>query len=439
MPGAPAESVCEVHWRDILAGLRHITLVLLVLCALSLRAERVRVVVALEGTSVRAEELTNEALLELRTARHLERWGAGGVFAVEVERDELDALRRDPRVRAVSVDEGGGGGLLESIPVIGANAVRAQGIDGRGVTIAVLDTGIDTGHPDFAGRIVAQRCFCDNLDGTGCCPGGAIASGGNGSAEDDHGHGTHVAGIAAGGGVSAPAGVAPAAKIVAVKVMDAANRFRSFTQIYRALEWIADARLDVNVINMSLGSDALFLPDKCGDTAMEIGLQPVIARLRDRGVLITVSTGNQGWTTRTALPACMDEVLGVGATFDAPGVHCGTSSPTADDVACFTNSSVSMDLLAPGDSIFASRRGGGGTLMSGTSMAAPHVAGTIALLKQAGGLSLSADLIRDLLTHTGTPVTDARNQLTFPRIDARAAVAATPPLPPGVRRRAVRP
>lgn len=412
---------------------------LLLFCALPLYAERVRVVVALDGSARGLVTLSSEAPLELRTARHMERWGAGGVFAVEIEREELDALRRDPRVRAVSLDEGGGGGLLESVPVIGANAVRSQGIDGRGVTIAVLDTGIDTRHPDFAGRIVAEHCFCDNLDGTGCCPGGTVERSGPGAAEDDHGHGTHVTGIAAGGGTSAPAGVAPAAMIVAVKVMDAANRFRSFTQIYHALEWIADQRLDVNVINMSLGSDRLYPPDECNASAMSIGLQPVMARLRARGVLITVSTGNQGSQADIPLPACMEEVLGVGATFDAPGVHCGTSSPSADDVACYTNSGVSMDLLAPGDLIFASRRGGGGTLMSGTSMAAPHVAGTIALLKQAGGLSLSADLIRDLLTHTGVPVTDPRNQLTFPRIDARAAVAATPPRPPGVRRRAVRP
>ncbi|MEO8380552.1 MAG: S8 family serine peptidase [Acidobacteriota bacterium] len=420
--------------------MKRLPLLCLVFSALTLRAERVRVVVALEApTAGTIQSLQTERPLELQTAAHLEPWGEGSVFAVEVERGELETLRHDPRVRAVSVDEGGTGGLLESVPLIGADVVRAQGIDGRGTTIAVLDTGIDTRNPDFAGRIVAQRCFCDNFDGTGCCPGGAVESAGPGSAEDDQGHGTHVTGIAAGAGASAPPGVAPGASIVAVKVMDSENRFRGFTQIYRALAWIADQRMDVSVINMSLGSDALYLPSECGASALALGLQPVIERLRARGVLITVSTGNQQSTSRTALPACMDEVLGVGATFDAPGAHCGVNNPSADEVTCYTNSSLSMDLLAPGDSIYASRRGGGGTLMSGTSMAAPHVAGTIALLKEAGGPALSADVIRDLLTHTGKPVLDTRNQLTFPRIDARAAVAAAPPRPPGIRRRAVRP
>ncbi len=392
-----------------------------------------QVVVALRAAPVTLAEVS-----VLRAATRVERWGDAPVFAAEIEREELSALRLDPRVRAVTIDEGGHGGLLESLPIIGANALRQQGIDGRGVTIAVLDSGIDRDHPDFAGRIVAERCFCDNLNGTGCCPSADVERAGPGAAEDDHGHGTHVTGIAAGGGAVAPAGVAPLANIVAVKVLDSENRFRSFTQIYRALEWIADQRLDVDVINMSLGSDALFFPGDCESAAIAIGLQPVIARLRSRGVLIAASTGNNGDFSSTWLPACMDEVLGVGATYDAPGNHCGTSSSTADDVTCFTNSSTSMDLLAPGDAISASARGGGSTTFSGTSMSAPHVAGTIALIKQMGGRSLAADFIQELLARTGTPVTDTRNQLTFPRIDALAAVAATPAPPRPSRRRAVR-
>jgi subtilisin family serine protease len=97
-----------------------------------------------------------------------------------------------------------------------------------------------------------------------------------------------------------------------------------------------------------------------------------------------------------------------------------------------------MDLLAPGTPIYASRRGGGGVTFSGTSMAAPHVAGTILLMKQVGGRSLPADTIEHLLEQTGTPVTDVRNQLTFPRLNAAAAVAATPRAEPAPRRRTVR-
>jgi subtilisin family serine protease len=403
---------------------------IVLLLSLPLRADRVRVVVAVAQAEV---SLAGSVIASLETARDVERWGDGPAFSVELEASELAELRRDPRVVAVSIDNGGQGGLLESVPLVGADVLRAQGIDGRGRTIAVLDTGIDRNHPDFAGRIVAEQCFCDNLDGTGCCPGAETERSGSGAAEDDHGHGTHVTGIAAGGGVVAGPGVAPAAAIVSVKVMDAQNRFRSFTQIYQGLAWIADHRPDVDVINMSLGSFAKYTPSQCGGAAIALGLQPVIARLRQRGVLIAACTGNDGVADSMWLPACMDEVLGVGATYDGPG-----PGGTADEVTSFTNSSASMDILAPGTSITSSARGGGKVSFSGTSMATPHVAGTIALIRQVSGKGLSADFLQELLRRTGKPVLDLRNGLTFPRLDALAAVNGAPRPPTAPRRRAAR-
>ena len=209
-----------------------------------------------------------------------------------------------------------------------------------------------------------------------------------------------------------------------MKVLDSANRFRSFTQIYRALEWIADHRPDVDAINMSLGSDARLTDSECGSYAIAWGLQPVIARLRQRGVVIAASSGNNGDTNRMWLPACMADVLGVGATFD-----------NADNVASFSNSSPSLDLLAPGVSITSTARGGGLTTLSGTSMAAPHVAGLIALMKQKAGTWLPADSIQTLLRANGKNVVDARNSIATPRIDAWQTIDATPAKQ---RRRAVR-
>jgi subtilisin family serine protease len=308
--------------------------------------------------------------------------------------------------------------------------VRAQGLDGSGITVAVLDTGIDTDHPDFAGRIVAQQCYCDNGDGTGCCPGGDKTRSGAGAAEDDHGHGTHVTGIIAGGGVVAPMGIAPKAMIVSVKVMDEANSFRSFTQIFRGLQWVLDEHPEVSVINMSLGSFALFSSAACGDVAIAAGIEPVIDTLRQRGILITASSGNQASITGTTLPACMVPVLAVGATYDASmnyvnGV-CSETGAKRDAVTCFTNSTDSIDLLAPGAMIVSSMRNGGFANWAGTSMAAPHVAGAIALMRQQGKSKVSADQIESILKTTGKPVTDLRNGLTFPRLDIAAAIAATP-------------
>ena len=418
----------------------------LLFVALESRAERVRVVVATGAAAPSVANVTaSEAVLaSLRTATDVTAWGATQVFSVEIDESELDALRRDPRVRAVSVDDGGTGALVESAPQIGANLAHAQGIDGRGITIAILDTGIDAGHPDFEGRVVAQQCFCDNQDGTGCCPNGEKVQSGPGAAFDDNGHGTHVSGIAAGGGVVAARGVAPAAGIVAVKIMDGGNRFRSFTQIYRGLDWIANHRPDVSVINMSLGSWTLFGTTDCANAAIAIGMRDVIERLRARGVVMSVSSGNQGATSSMGLPACMDEVIAVGATYDAPGTFdfnttfgCGETARFIDDITCFSNSSPSLDLLAPGAMIRSSRAGGGTTVYAGTSMAAPHVTGAAALIQQVSGRSIAPDTVQSILQATGTPLVDARNGVTTSRIDVARAVAAAP-RPPSPRRRAAR-
>jgi subtilisin family serine protease len=414
-------------------------------------ADRVRVVVAVgvpelsaqAGHSVRAEAVMSSrasVVDSLEGAEGIEPWGRGPAFAAVIDRDELERLSRDPRVRAISIDRGGEGALMESVPLIGADIVHAQGFDGRGVTVAVLDSGIDVASPDFAGRIAAQRCFCDNLDGSGCCPNGETEMTGSGAARDDNGHGTHVSGIVAGNGATAPQGVAPGARIVAVKVLDENRTFRSFTQVFRALEWIANERPDVKVINMSFGSWSVFKPSECETDAIAIGMHDLVATLRSRGVLITASSGNQSSTVATTLPACMGDVLGIGATYDAPANPqpvCEQTAAGRDDMTCFTNSSDAVDLVAPGAVITAAALGGGFTTMSGTSMAAPHVAGALALMQQVSAGTVTANQAERILKATGRPVVDPRNGLAFPRLDVAAAVAATPhvaPAPPPRRR-----
>jgi subtilisin family serine protease len=424
--------------------LRSLVVVTTILTALSLYGERVHVVVALQdsGAARISTESVRNSVLESVDATGVEPWGPGRAFAAEIDRADVDRLASDPRVRAVEIDRGGEGALLQSLPYIGVDIVRAQGFDGYGVTVAVLDTGVDIANSDFEGRIVAQRCFCENLDGSGCCPNGELQQSGDGAAMDDNGHGTNVAGIVAGGGASAPAGVAPAAKIVAVKVMDRSNAFSSFTQIYLALQWISEKRPDVKVINMSLGSSALYTTTNCGGAAIALGMQDVIGALRRRGVLITASTGNQGSKTTTTLPACMQDVLGVGAIYDSVGSYtyynCPDPSAQLGSVTCFTNSSDAIDIVAPGAPITASRRGGGLSTYSGTSMAAPHVAGVIALMMQASGGILTADQTEHILKSTGKVAVDPRNGRMFPSLDAAAALSATPRPPAGPRKRSVR-
>ena len=413
------------------------------LVALPLHADRVRVVVAVHDVSI--AEVRAGVIESLESAKHVEKWGRGPAFSAEIDRSELAHLAKDPRVRAVSIDEGGQGDLTESLPLIGADLVHAEGFEGSGTTVAVLDTGIDESHAAFAGRIVAQRCFCDNFNGTGCCPNGAVEQTGAHAALDDNGHGTHVAGIAAGGG-GGVTGVATQAKIVAVKVMDNQNRFLSFTQVYKGLEWIANERPDVRVINMSLGSSALYDPTTCRDSAISLGLKPLIATLRSRGVLIAASTGNEGVKNAMELPACMSDVIAVGAIYDTPGSYsysfrdfaCSDPAAGIDEITCFTNVSVSLDIVAPGAPITSARRGGGTIVNAGTSMASPHVAGSIAILQEVSGGLLTADQIERILEATGQIAYDNRAKRAAPRLDLAAAVSATPRPNSGPRRRAVR-
>ncbi|MBV8516684.1 MAG: S8 family serine peptidase [Acidobacteria bacterium] len=390
--------------------------------AVPLYAARVQVVVALRSSSTKSSAVVSA----LHDATRLDNWSPLA-FSAEIDDADVERLRSDPRVRAVSVDTGGHAALRESLPLIGVDRVHALGFEGDGITVAIVDSGIDLTNPDFADRIVAEQCFCDNL-GTGCCPNGATEQSGPGAARDDNGHGTNVAGILAGGGASAPAGVAPHAHIVAVRALDRDARFASFGQVYRALSWIADTRPDVRVINLSLGTSRLFATSECNADALALALAPVVARLRKRGVLITASSGNEGSTSGVTMPACMTDVLGIGATWDHDGnyptpFNCTDANARVDDVTCFSNATDAVDLVAPGAPITASRRGGGEVTYYGTSMAAPHVAGTIALLLEASG-GLDADALEDVLKETGRPVPDHRTNRVFPRIDAAAALAA---------------
>src|SRR5205085_11620768 len=141
-----------------------------------------------------------------------------------------------------------------SLHLIGADAVQATGLTGKGVTVAILDTGIDRAHPDLSTSLAGEHCVVPP-DG---CPGGVAAADGPGSAQDDNGHGTNVAGIVTGDGHIAPIGEAPGANVVAVKVLDSNGAYIDASQLVSALDWIATARPEVHVVNMSLGSTELF-------------------------------------------------------------------------------------------------------------------------------------------------------------------------------------
>jgi subtilisin family serine protease len=352
-------------------------------------------------------------------------WDTLNAFSGFISLEGLTKLSYDPDVIKVDLDVGGEGGLNQSRPVINADDVHNAGFTGQGVTVAVLDTGIDTNGFDLEDDIVAQQCFCENENGSGCCPNGNSAQSGNGSAEDDNGHGTNISGIITSDGFIAPVGIAPDAKIVAVKVLDNTNSFSNTAQIISGLEWVLMNRPDVDVINMSLGTSTLFEEICDNVAAFNMALQEVIKNLVDSGVVVFASTQNDGSIISIASPACLSSTISVGAVYDGDNgtveaLGCVDQNTSKDKVPCFSNSSEDVDLLAPGSRITSTGNTVGISTQSGTSQACAHASASAALLLEADS-NLTHDDIRQVLRDTGVGVQDDRNGIFFPRINVLAA------------------
>jgi subtilisin family serine protease len=249
--------------------------------------------------------------------------------------------------------------LADSVPQVGAPRAWELGLDGTGVTVAVLDTGIDAGHPDLAGKVVAEQDFTES-----------------GTANDRHGHGTHVAGIAAGTGAEFT-GVAPGAALLNAKVVgDDGTGLTS--DIIAGMEWAVAQ--DADVVNLSLGGPASDGTDPLSQAVNELTAA--------HDVLFAVAAGNSGPSDHTVTsPGAADAALTVGSV-DKAGELAASSGrgPRLGDFA------VKPDLTAPGVDITSARADGTElgppvgddyTTISGTSMATPHVAGAAAILRQA--------------------------------------------------------
>src|SRR5436305_12080710 len=360
------------------------------------------------------------------------RYQTVNALAGDVTLAGLLRLQADPRVLRVDLDQGGKAHLVQARALARIDPVLAAGLTGRGVTVAILDSGVDEQHPDLATDLAAEQCFCSG-GSSGCCPNRSTTQSGPGSAQDDNGHGTNVAGIVTSDGTVAPRGGAPDAKIVMVKVLDANNSFCCSSDVVAGLDWILNNRPDVNVVNMSLGTSDLFGGTCDSSTAYTSSYATAVNALRGRGVLVFASAGNNQ-ANRMAAPACVANVVSVGAVYDSdvgaatfPGV-CTDSTTAADQVTCFSNSDSATDLFAPGAVTTSTGPGGGTSDHMGTSQASPLVAACAADLLQAYP-GTAADALEAALKTSPARVTDPKNGLSFPRLDCQMALSvAGPPL-----------
>jgi len=359
-------------------------------------------------------------------------------IAMDVDASALEDMESDPDIKGVYEDKLKSASLVESTPLVGSTTACTGGYCGQGQTIAILDTGVDANHAFLYDRVVHQACFSTTDSAsfsTSVCPNGQeVQIGGdagkpcflNFETESVNGcdHGTHVAGIAAGKGPSF-SGVAPDADIMAIQVFSKSTDFlacnfigesapciAAFTSdLISALEHVYSQRnnYDIASVNMSLGGGSF--SSTC-DSEPETA---AINLLKSVGIASVVSSGNEFTTNAMSSPACVTNAISVGSTSNL------------DVVSSFSNSASFLDLLAPGEGVNSSVRGGvfieGSAFdnMDGTSMATPHVAGAFALLRSANPTA-TVDNILNNLKNTGVSVLDSRNSITKPRIQIDSAL-----------------
>lgn len=243
------------------------------------------------------------------------------------------------------------------------------------VVIAILDSGVNRTHPEFAGRVLGGYDFINDDD----------------DPDDDHGHGTHVAGIAAAAlnNEQGAAGVCPQCMILPVKVLDSGNK-GTWGSVAAGIYYAVDH--GARVINLSLGA-----------TTSSRTLEDAITYAADHDVLVVASAGNAASTT-PYYPAALPYVIAVGATDDR------------DEHWVLSNTGDHLDLTAPGYRIFSTYydllQNGGYAFMSGTSMASPFVTGLAGLLASFAPTLTGAD-IYDLMITSADDLGEAGKDPTF--------------------------
>ncbi|MGB1139363.1 MAG: S8 family serine peptidase [Halioglobus sp.] len=335
-----------------------------------------------------------------------------------VNAQQLDRLLDSNLFELLVEDSLNAPSVKDSVPAIGGDLAHNFGLTGNGVTVAIIDTGVDASHPVFGGRVVAEGCFSTNsgrYNSSSLCPNGRDTQIGNGAAAPCASycdHGTHVAAIAAGAEAGRP-GVAPDASIIAIQAFSffsgeaecGAGRAPCLlaydSDLLAALDYVESLTsvYDIASVNMSLSG---------GEYSSPCTRSPYTAYfddLRNAGVLPVASTGNNGYTGAVGSPACSPSAVAVGSV-----------NEQNDVVSSWSNAAAFIDILAPGQGIRAAVPGGGYAYKSGTSMAAPHVAGAAALV-HAAQPALGPAGILELMTTEAATVSDSRNGLSFPRLD----------------------
>jgi subtilisin family serine protease len=317
--------------------------------------------------------------------------------SAENEKMFIDKLTKDPRILAINQDLNGKIASLrynnqtvpDGLERINANILNFTGIhsnntvrnssstlDFSNVDIAILDTGISLTHPDL--NVYKNVSFIDGVD--------------NGN--DDLGHGTHIAGIAAAkDNAQGILGVAPGAKLWAIKVCDKDGNCPVSSQI-KAIQYVNDHANEIDIVNLSIENPPSSKLDKAVNDSLS------------KGLVYVVAAGNSNQSVALTSPARVPGVISVSAISDSDG-KCGgkgnqTFAGNDDYAAFFSNYGESIDFAAPGVNIFSTYLDDGYAFDSGTSMAAPFVAGQAAVYKSYHPNATSSEIV-DSLVNSSIP------------------------------------
>src|SRR4029453_1335733 len=326
--------------------------------------------------------LAHEAINEGATLEHTYDHALHG-FSIRVPNEKaLEAIVKSPEVDYVQPDIKLKA-FVQSLPTgvdrVDGDLSSTKSGDGRGnvnVDIGILDSGVDLNHPDL--NVYRDVTFVS----------------GTSSGNDDYGHGTAVAGVAAAKDNSqGVVGVAPGARLWAIKVLDS-NGIGSTSDLIKGIDYVTQQSDDIDVVNLSFGEDG---PNDALHTAI---INSVAA-----GVTYVVAAGNDAKDASSVIPASYPEVIAVSAIVDTDG-KCGvigksTTLGKDDNFASFSNYGSVVDMAAPGVLIKTTTRGSSYTTFSGTSASTPHVTGAAAIYKSEHPDVTPSD-IRDALSSLGS-------------------------------------
>jgi subtilisin len=341
------------------------------------------IVVLKPGTvSAQSESMAAEAKIAGANIIHTYENTIKGYTIRVPNQSALAAIQSDPRVDFVEQDQKMT--IFQQALPAGVDRVdgdRSSAISGNGIgavdaDIAIIDSGIDLTHPDL--NVYRDVSFVYGAN----------------SGNDDNGHGTHVAGIAAAkDNLQGVVGIAPGARLWAVKVMDSTGSGLTST-IIAGIDYVTQHANEIDVANLSFGC-------KCHSNALDLAIHNSVAA----GITYVVSAGNSASDASAFSPSNHPDVISVSAIADSDG-KCGGLGPSTkygndDTFASFSNYGSTVDMAAPGVNIYSTYKGGTYATLSGTSMASPHVTGAAALYKSSH-LGVSPSEVKQALMGMGS-------------------------------------